>query len=1354
MKKLLFTLASVLILLITNDLIAQSDNPLPDYPWLADLVSTNTCTTEKVEVYDGFIYSYLLVTDANGVETMYNTEGQFYCQNAPNYDCIAAYRLNGPSLTWECGSADCTSEDPFSITALAAVVNANPNPSTCVYAAEISQFDYQGATYYKVKEEARNASECSIFDYGSYFVDCRGAVVGGFRPNYWNCQATTLCDNLLAASNNASVIWRREQEDNCTNEDPFSLSAIQTAINTPPRLKADGSACWYIKLINEFQFEGKTFYRIVEDANPDQQCVVEWGTRFYTCDGELIGGTGNYPLCDDAAVCVYDVPTLIEAVNASGNIIWESEIGQDELNPMFEVYPWLLELVNPTNCNSEKVELYTGNAQHPYSYLLVTAADGSTKLYNTSGTVYCEQTTPGQCIAPYVAAYGLSSTPHNTWECASTNPVPPLECPITITNNECRVVGIYDEADNFLTAMGSADPGPFPFRPSETWTDTRLLAANETRIYIFKDGNLEIGRDTVTCDNPNINVISKYFSGCTDAVGISQLTNVGCQVLNVFDTRGNLLQSATRGESISLSVLDRIYVVVSGADTLQIGTFVGGDIDTKGCSESSPCLVAITNNECRRVGVHDEEDNLLVTMASAPIPNSPLSRTPQRWIDARPLTQGETRTYIFKENNFILGRQTVTCTNTEITVVSNQFNACTDAIFSTELTNTGCRVIQVYNTSGGLINTASPNETFLLESNREIYILLAGMDTLSVNSDRTVDSGGCGEESNSNNQIFEDYAWLNDLGASFFCAIREVEVWRSGIFTFLLVTDNNGSEILYNENGQFYCQNSSNYDCISAFNLNELVETWTCASSPGVECLVTITNNECRFLRIYDENGVLLNINQETGRPSAIRPDEAWEDMRPLVGGETRTYIFRDGDLELGRQIATCANPNIDLVNRYDDGCQTPYEPSELTNVGCTLLRVFHSGGGLIGSAFPGETLSIESTGVGQYLIAMANQDTLGVEIAYGVRDIDTGGCPDTYNYNNVQVFEDYPWLTGIVDRDNCAGERVEVWEARTTTYVWVEDENGNGTLYTTSGQVQCRPAPSFPINCFSAYELRDVLAVWTCGATSSEPNCENNTGTFFFENCDDGVLFFFLRTDDGRVYDPYFDAGITFNPIDGQRINFDFVDASFPSPCSVAEKAIVLTCIEEIEGNPEEESEMPNDNTIFNQFSWLSEIVDPSACNGEMITVYQIGSFQFIYIVSSSGSSLYFQDGTFYCSDLPNYDCRAVYGLSRVQATWRCSNFDLPASEERNKELFPTTDFAVFPNPTNGQLHIQFTNEQSISQQLRILDMFGREVYTQNVTLSTITVDLTNYQNGVYYLEFSSLGQRVIRKVVKQGLN
>jgi len=154
------------------------------------------------------------------------------------------------------------------------------------------------------------------------------------------------------------------------------------------------------------------------------------------------------------------------------------------------------------------------------------------------------------------------------------------------------------------------------------------------------------------------------------------------------------------------------------------------------------------------------------------------------------------------------------------------------------------------------------------------------------------------------------------------------------------------------------------------------------------------------------------------------------------------------------------------------------------------------------------------------------------------------------------------------------------------------------------------------------------------------------------------------------------------------------------------------------------------------------------------MITVYQIGSFQYVYIASASGSNFYFQDGTFYCTDLPNYDCRMVYGVSRIVATWRCANFDMPANESRNKQQLVTTDIVVYPNPTIGQLTIEMPILQQ-QQQLQITDLLGRTVYTEKIAPATSfwTIDLSDYENGIYYVQLHSRGLQLIKKIVKQGL-
>ena len=80
--------------------------------------------------------------------------------------------------------------------------------------------------------------------------------------------------------------------------------------------------------------------------------------------------------------------------------------------------------------------------------------------------------------------------------------------------------------------------------------------------------------------------------------------------------------------------------------------------------------------------------------------------------------------------------------------------------------------------------------------------------------------------------------------------------------------------------------------------------------------------------------------------------------------------------------------------------------------------------------------------------------------------------------------------------------------------------------------------------------------------------------------------------------------------------------------------------------------------STVFEDYSWLSDIVDVNDCANQSITVYGSGVFQFLYIDNGDETgSLYLNtdNGTFYCSGTPTYDCVAAYNLSEVLATWTC---------------------------------------------------------------------------------------------------
>jgi len=1512
MKKLLSFLGlAILCLFQTANLQAQTNDIFNQFPWLTNLVTPSNCTNEKVEVYEGFIYNYILVTDANGIEKMYNTDGQFYCQNAPNYDCITAYRLSGPATSWSCEQAvncddtdlirrlqnagtncysitqiskieyegnnyylpnagttlgdllrngpspcgvletfpslydcegrrvcdfglavttpcpitrvagttvwtneeaSCSVEDPFSVDIIQRSINEDrfirQGDEICKYVKEIIQFNYEGFTFFRVNEAQYAPSNCQSA-VASRFYSCTGDFVGGLG-NAPNCQNAIVCENLDLNSSFGEVIWTfEENQSNCDTQDPLSLPALQTAINTPPRINANGSICWYIKHIVEFQFEGKTFYRVVEDANPSQQCSVEWGTLFYTCEGEPIGGTGIYPECDDAAVCIYDIPTLNAAASSSGTIIWDSGIGNNEQDKIFEDFPWLLELINPNNCSSEKIEIYGGNAQHPYNYLLVTDANGSATFYNTNGQVYCMQTPTNICIDAYVAAYGLSSVPFRTWTCASTNCICPQvvipvcgvdgntytnsceaacagvaiafespcnidpsdQCFITITNNECRNIGVYDENDNLLTTIA---PGPIPIfpRPVPTWEDTRPLVAGMTRTYIFKDGNLVLGRQIASCENTQIAVVSDQFSGCTDAVGFTQLTNVGCRVLQAFDTRGNLVQSAAPGEQLSLSNLVNIYILMADMDTVGIGTGFGqGTFDTKGCTDNDSCFITITNNECRTIGVY-EGDNLLTTMRNAPFPNEPLSRRPPTWTDLRPLSPNTTRTYIFKENNLILGRQIVSCSNKNIPVINNQSNGCTDALGSTSFSNSGCRTIQVFNTSGTVIRTAAPGGNLGLTAGVDIYILMANRDTLAVSTafgGRAIDSGGCtennnydcnlaglldfvdcapdlkevavyryqgsnyvvyfprenttpaselyaercdsfgrfcegaacnslvregvlleviystegcpdnNENNNSNEEVFEEYSWLINLVNPSNCTTEKIAVYQTGIYKYLLITEANGTTKLYNEEGQFYCQNSSNYDCVAAYDLGAPIDSWTCGGGTTPPTITTcdllsrITLNPDLCVQCYKDIAVYEYLNKAylvyTAQNNScvdarVRVVDCETGAGYCLAGGSGGYLGCTDFLANAKHVETILEADCP----EEEGCSA--------NIG---------------------TLFFRTCGNGQlfYLI-----------------ETDDGRLLDYY-------------LDASISYTPVDGQRV-----------YFEYQNAN-----------------FSTPCSIAERAVNISCIEVADDNPQPDNqCGNYSGVIVSESCDDGTNYFFIDADYGRKLDIYLAAGINYEFRHGQRVNFNFEPAAFSSPCSQAFRAVIITCIE----NETTSDGNGNADGLFNTYAWLRDYVNPNTCNGERISVYPSGVYQYVFIEFPSGGRLYFQDGTFYCQDSPGYDCRSAYNLTTPTDSWTCGNFQESTIEERSKQGFEQLALNSFPNPTTGQLTIQVLPNLEQEQQLRVIDLFGRVLVQEVIEPagSQVNVDLSDYQNGVYYLELRVKGQRVIKKVIKQDLD
>jgi len=119
--------------------------------------------------------------------------------------------------------------------------------------------------------------------------------------------------------------------------------------------------------------------------------------------------------------------------------------------------------------------------------------------------------------------------------------------------------------------------------------------------------------------------------------------------------------------------------------------------------------------------------------------------------------------------------------------------------------------------------------------------------------------------------------------------------------------------------------------------------------------------------------------------------------------------------------------------------------------------------------------------------------------------------------------------------------------------------ENTRLKLYSSIGE---------PINTFEQADdimvSQGVLQSAHISSISSFSSCSAKSGLMFFENCDDGTLFFFIKGDDGVTYDPYYADGVTFDNRDSIQVNFGFELIDFATTCTIADQAITINCISE----------------------------------------------------------------------------------------------------------------------------------------------------------------------------------------------
>lgn len=837
-------------------------------------------------------------------------------------------------------------------------------------------------------------------------------------------------------------------------------------------------------------------------------------------------------------------------------------------------------------------------------------------------------------------------------------------------------------------------------------------------------------------------------------------------------------------------------------------------IDVWHCEDQiieTSCRVTLTNTTCRTIHVYDQSDNFLTTLRPGPFGNQPPPFIPSIWEDPNPLTDSEERVYIFKERNFVITQKTASCLNPDIDTRNIYSVACNDGLSAGTFTNIGCRILTIHDTGSNTIATLSSGESFNLIITNHIFILLAGTDTIGVQSDFAgeINSGGCGNGNNEDPINYADYDIIFKICSGDTLSLpnpyRDVQCPLS-------------PECL---NTPVICEN---------FPFRQFPD-WT--NNTQDEIGVNFTN--------FNDARLLVSPSTTTTYTGAFPPFRCGFGPTGPNGPSYKYLVIVEDEI-------SCSTNTEESTKFTFEACIGEIISVPIPNHGsyCGDGPLQNNDGvvEIVERNSDELVLKILSSGTITY-----GQGTSDVLVRTGV-NVPTVyvSCPlTTYEYaitlktncpiiENTQIFEDYPWLDNLINATTCSTESIAIYQQGIHQFLLITDANANQVLYYQDGTRYCQNSSTY--DCVNAYGLDGPISSWQCKEqVTSDPNCQNHLGTIFFRDCDNGQQFYFIETMEGIIYDPYLDLTPDFEPIDGQKVNFDFVDANFNSPCSIAQKAINITCIEKAD-NPVtggdcsankgtivyencddgtefvfikstqgeifdlyfaegidflkypnqqvqfdyaiadfespcsiadlaiivtciEETSFSDDNDLgtllFEKYPFLSTLVSPNDCQSVIIEEYDLGNYAFLFVQTDSNEgTLYFENGDFYCQEAPNYDCRKAYNLENPTNTWLCPNFT--GFIERNNTLLEVTQqsLKIYPNPTLGSLIVELPHSKK-DIELTVFDVFGRMIQ-RNIIIpnksNSKRIDLSNQQNGIYYVQVSTNGLRYVKKIVKQDLN
>ena len=344
------------------------------------------------------------------------------------------------------------------------------------------------------------------------------------------------------------------------------------------------------------------------------------------------------------------------------------------------------------------------------------------------------------------------------------------------------------------------------------------------------------------------------------------------------------------------------------------------------------------------------------------------------------------------------------------------------------------------------------------------------------------------------------------------------------------------------------------------------------------------------------------------------------------------------------------------------------------------------------------------------------------------------------------EIFDTYPWLANVVDQNNCVGTAITEYDNGNYSFILVETSTSS-VLYFQDGVLYCTDSPGF--SCVSAYGLDTPSDTWTCTGGPGPGPDPMPTPEIFDDypflativdpaDCEGVVIEFYPF---GSSLFPYViidDLGVLYSNT-GQL----YCTSSASFDCVVAYNLSAPEMTWTCGGTP---PPTPTGDPIFDNYIWLSNYIDESDCEGDRITVYQSGSFVYLLIESKGETTMYNEDGLFYCQDFGSFSCVDAYGFtsSQIIDTWMCG-MQLEEEDLTLRSLkFEELEVSVYPNPSRDVFYLEVEAEE---YSLELYNLAGEKVDFQQLPNE---LSLAQAEPGVYVLRIQA-GEmsRVVRLIL-----